>query len=642
MENYFDEYKKVIDGAIDHDTIQKCIDMIDNSVRLTAEEKEDLMLHAQSKLSDLSSKHRGKVGNFAKRHWKKLALAGMVLTTGIGGYTLGNMNSGVAMNDSNQNATVTNLDKLYAPVDESLQSFNPNVNDELVENLSEFRAENIEKGISIDEGVSLDRENLGNVDSANLVRFALVMNMNGQWDERDIAAMDGIITTVEDLDRAFLNQAHIYAEDFATITSDTTLDWENVISSNKEREPIEQRQELWLQYREAKTDAEREEAASKLNDLITKTWTTDTYTKYNAQTMYFVSLLDDEMRAMTINAAEGQQVMTDDVFRIASEGMPIDNDCEKEVKDEIEKARGQEDYSQVVSSTLRGQYRKACKYQFKKIKNYQKKIEEGTFAVPEEENETFDEIIIQINELTDKLIKKNGSKYVANPSRDEFRNSLDVSGAQIPSTVDESTQIENGYVIDKVIGGPSDTGKGSNNTTGGDVISESPITPAPGIVQNPDGSFSTDDGHDITINPGGGAYDPDIPMYYNPDEAEDNLNQGSIVDSETLQEEDQIVVDDNGNQIQEDENHTFVDGGNQVEVDSDGNAWVVEEGDALTPEEEQAIRDQIQAELDKENANAPVTTTTEAIQELEQERAALLEASQNQVTQEVTQGGMQK
>lgn len=628
MENYFDEYKKVIDGAIDHDTIQKCIDMIDNSVRLTAEEKEDLMLHAQSKLSDLSSKHRGKVGNFAKRHWKKLALAGVVLTTGIGGYTLGNMNSGVAMNDSNQNATVTNLDKLYAPVDESLQSFNPNVNDELVENLSEFRAENIEKGISIDEGVSLDRENLGNVDSANLVRFALVMNMNGQWDERDIAAMDGIITTVEDLDRAFLNQAHIYAEDFATITSDTTLDWENVISSNKEREPIEQRQELWLQYREAKTDAEREEAASKLNDLITKTWTTDTYTKYSAQTMYFVSLLDDEMRAMTINAAEGQQVMTDDVFRIASEGMPIDNDCEKEVKDEIEKARGQEDYSQVVSSTLRGQYRKAWRDQFEKIENYQEKIEEGTFAVPEEENETFDEIIIQINELTDKLIKENGYKYVANPSRDDFRNSLDVSGAQIPSNLGD-TPVENGYAIDKVIGNP--------NGGSGEVISESPITPAPGIVQNPDGSFSTDDGHDITINPGGGEYDPDIPMY-DPNEAEDNLNQDSTVEFEPLPEEDQIVVDNNGNQIQEDENHTFVDGGNQVEVDSNGNAWVVEEGDALTPEEEQAIRDQIQAELDKENANAPVTPTTEAIQDLEQEKAALLEASRNQVTQ----GGMQK
>lgn len=628
MENYFDEYKKVIDGAIDHDTIQKCIDMIDNSVRLTAEEKEDLMLHAQSKLSDLSSKHRGKVGNFAKRHWKKLALAGVVLTTGIGGYTLGNMNSGVAMNDSNQNATVTNLDKLYAPVDESLQSFNPNVNDELVENLSEFRAENIEKGISIDEGVSLDRENLGNVDSANLVRFALAMNMNGQWDERDIAAMDGIITTVEDLDRAFLNQAHIYAEDFATITSDTTLDWENVISSNKEREPIEQRQELWLQYREAKTDAEREEAASKLNDLITKTWTTDTYTKYSAQTMYFVSLLDDEMRIMTINAAEGQQVMTDDVFRIASEGMPIDNDCEKEVKDEIEKARGQEDYSQVVSSTLRGQYRKAWRDQFEKIENYQEKIEEGTFAVPEEENETFDEIIIQINELTDKLIKENGYKYVANPSRDDFRNSLDVSGAQIPSNLGD-TPVENGYAIDKVIGNP--------NGGSGEVISESPITPAPGIVQNPDGSFSTDDGHDITINPGGGEYDPDIPMY-DPNEAEDNLNQDSTVEFEPLPEEDQIVVDNNGNQIQEDENHTFVDGGNQVEVDSNGNAWVVEEGDALTPEEEQAIRDQIQAELDKENANAPVTPTTEAIQDLEQEKAALLEASRNQVTQ----GGMQK
>lgn len=628
MENYFDEYKKVIDGAIDHDTIQKCIDMIDNSVRLTAEEKEDLMLHAQSKLNDLSSKHRGKVGNFAKKHWKKLALTGLVLTTGIGGYTLGNMNSGVAMNDSNQNATVTNLDKLYAPVDESLQSFNPNVNDELVENLSEFRAENIEKGISIDEGVSLDRENLGNVDSANLVRFALVMNMNGQWDERDIAAMDGIITTVEDLDRAFLNQAHIYAEDFATITSDTTLDWENVISSNKEREPIEQRQELWLQYREAKTDAEREEAASKLNDLITKTWTTDTYTKYSAQTMYFVSLLDDEMRAMTINAAEGQQVMTDDVFRIASEGMPIDNDCEKEVKDEIEKARGQEDYSQVVSSTLRGQYRKAWRDQFEKIENYQEKIEEGTFAVPEEENETFDEIIIQINELTDKLIKENGYKYVANPSRDDFRNSLDVSGAQIPSNLGD-TPVENGYAIDKVIGNP--------NGGSGEVISESPITPAPGIVQNPDGSFSTDDGHDITINPGGGEYDPDIPMY-DPNEAEDNLNQDSTVEFEPLPEEDQIVVDNNGNQIQEDENHTFVDGGNQVEVDSNGNAWVVEEGDALTPEEEQAIRDQIQAELDKENANAPVTPTTEAIQDLEQEKAALLEASKNQVTQ----GGMQK
>ena len=628
MENYFDEYKKVIDGAIDHDTIQKCIDMIDNSVRLTAEEKEDLMLHAQSKLNDLSSKHRGKVGNFAKKHWKKLALTGLVLTTGIGGYTLGNMNSGVAMNDSNQNATVTNLDKLYAPVDESLQSFNPNVNDELVENLSEFRAENIEKGISIDEGVSLDRENLGNVDSANLVRFALVMNMNGQWDERDIAAMDGIITTVEDLDRAFLNQAHIYAEDFATITSDTTLDWENVISSNKEREPIEQRQELWLQYREAKTDAEREEAASKLNDLITKTWTTDTYTKYSAQTMYFVSLLDDEMRIMTINAAEGQQVMTDDVFRIASEGMPIDNDCEKEVKDEIEKARGQEDYSQVVSSTLRGQYRKAWRDQFEKIENYQEKIEEGTFAVPEEENETFDEIIIQINELTDKLIKENGYKYVANPSRDDFRNSLDVSGAQIPSNLGD-TPVENGYAIDKVIGNP--------NGGSGEVISESPITPAPGIVQKPDGSFSTDDGHDITINPGGGEYDPDIPMY-DPNEAEDNLNQDSTVEFEPLPEEDQIVVDNNGNQIQEDENHTFVDGGNQVEVDSNGNAWVVEEGDALTPEEEQAIRDQIQAELDKENANAPVTPTTEAIQDLEQEKDALLEASKNQVTQ----GGMQK
>ena len=64
----------------------------------------------------------------------------------------------------------------------------------------------------------------------------------------------------------------------------------------------------------------------------------------------------------------------------------------------------------------------------------------------------------------------------------------------------------------------------------------------------------------------------------------------------------------------------------------------MEEGDALTPEEDQAIRDQIQAELDKENANAPVTPTTEAIQDLEQEKAALLEASRNQVTQ----GGMQK
>lgn len=632
MENYFGEYKKVIDGAIDQDTIQTCIDMIKNSVRLTAEEKEDLMLQAQSKLSELSIKHRGKVRNFAKKNWKTLALTGLVLTTGIGGYALGKSNSGVAMNDSNQNATVTNLDKLYAPVDKSLQSFNPNVNDELVENLSEFRAENIEKGISIDEGVSLDRENLGNVDSANLVRFALAMNMNGQWDERDIAAMDGIITTVEDLDRAFLNQAHIYAEDFATITSDTTLDWENVISSNKEREPIEQRQELWLQYIEGKTDAEREEATAKLNDLITKTWTTDTYTKYSAQTMYFVSLLDDEMRAMTINAAEGQQVMTDDVFRIASEGMPIDNDCEKEVKDEIEKARGQEDYSQVVSSTLRGQYRKAWRDQFEKIENYQEKIEEGTFAVPEEENETFDEIIVQINELTDKLIKENGYKYVANPSRDDFRNSLDVSGAQIPSNLGD-TPVENGYAIDKVIGNP--------NGGSGEVISESPITLAPGIVQNPDGSFSTEDGHNITINPGGGAYDPDIPMY-DPNEAEDNLNQDPTVDFEPLPEDDQIVVDDNGNQIQEDENHTFVDGGNQVEVDSDGNAWVVEEGDALTPEEEQAIRDQIQAELDKENANAPVTPTTEAIQDLEQEKAALLEASQNQVTQEVTQGGMQK
>lgn len=632
MENYFGEYKKVIDGAIDQDTIQTCIDMIKNSVRLTAEEKEDLMLQAQSKLSELSIKHRGKVRNFAKKNWKTLALTGLVLTTGIGGYALGKSNSGVAMNDSNQNATVTNLDKLYAPVDKSLQSFNPNVNDELVENLSEFRAENIEKGISIDEGVSLDRENLGNVDSANLVRFALAMNMNGQWDERDIAAMDGIITTVEDLDRAFLNQAHIYAEDFATITSDTTLDWENVISSNKEREPIEQRQELWLQYIEGKTDAEREEATAKLNDLITKTWTIDTYTKYSAQTMYFVSLLDDEMRAMTINAAEGQQVMTDDVFRIASEGMPIDNDCEKEVKDEIEKARGQEDYSQVVSSTLRGQYRKAWRDQFEKIENYQEKIEEGTFAVPEEENETFDEIIVQINELTDKLIKENGYKYVANPSRDDFRNSLDVSGAQIPSNLGD-TPVENGYAIDKVIGNP--------NGGSGEVISESPITLAPGIVQNPDGSFSTEDGHNITINPGGGAYDPDIPIY-DPNEAEDNLNQDPTVDFEPLPEDDQIVVDDNGNQIQEDENHTFVDGGNQVEVDSDGNAWVVEEGDALTPEEEQAIRDQIQAELDKENANAPVTPTTEAIQDLEQEKAALLEASQNQVTQEVTQGGMQK
>lgn len=635
MGNYFDEYKKVIDGAIDQDTIKTCIDMIKNSVRLTDEEKEDLKLQAQLKLSNLSSKHRGKVSNLAKNHLGKLALAGLVLTTGIGGYaigTIGKSNSGVAMNGSNQKAAETNLDKLYGDVDESRQSFNPNVNDELVKNLSEFRAENTEKGISIDEGVSLDRENLGNVDSANLVRFALAMNMNGQWDERDIAAMDGIITTVEDLDRAFLNQAHIYAEDFATITRDTTLDWENVISSNQEREPIEQRQELWLQYREAKTDAEREEAASKLNDLITKTWTTDAYTKYSAQTMYFVSLLDDEMRIMTINAAEGQQVMTDDVFRIASEGMPIDNDCDKEVKDEIEEAREQENYSKVVSSTLRGQYRKAWRDQFEKIEKYLEKIEEGTFTVPEEENETFDEIVVQIDARTLELIKENGYQYKANPSRDDFRNSLDVSGAQIPSNLGD-TPVENGYAIDKVIG--------NSNGGSGEVISETPITPAPGIVQNPDGSFSTDDGHDITINPGGGAYDPDIPMY-DPNEAEDNLNQGSIVDSETLPEDEQVVVDNNGNQIQEDENHTFVDGGNQVEVDSDGNAWVVEEGDELTPEEEQAIRDQIQAELDKENANSLVTPTTEAIQNLEQEKTALLEASQNQITSEATQGSMQK
>ncbi len=636
MINYVEEYKKRISEAIDQGILESYIDMVNNSVRLSDEEKEDLKLLAQSKLSDLSTKHKGKVRNLAARHWKKLATAGIVIAAGgLGvktGYDLATPNAGVVMNDSNQNVTVTNLDKLYAPVDESLQSFNPNVNDELVENLSEFRAENIEKGISIDEGVSLDRENLGNVDSENLVRFALAMNMNGQWDERDIAAMDGIITTVEDLDRAFLNQAHIYAEDFATITSDTTLDWENVISSNKEREPIEQRQELWLQYREAKTDAEREEAASKLNDLITKTWTTDTYTKYNAQTMYFVSLLDDEMRIMTINAAEGQQVMTDDVFRIVSEGMPIDNDCEKEIKDEIEKARGQEDYSQVVSSTLRGQYRKAWRDQFEKIENYQEKIEEGTIAIPEEENETFEEIVVQINELTNKLIKENGYKYVANPSRDEFRNSLDVSGAQIPSNLGD-TPVENGYAIDKVIGNP--------NGGSGEVISESPITPAPGIVQKPDGSFSTDDGHDITINQGGGKYDPDIPMY-DPNEAEDNLNQDSTVEFEPLPEEDQIVVDNNGNQIQEDGTHTFIDGDNQVVVDSEGNQWVIEEGDALTPEEEQAIRDQIQAELDKANENAVVTPTTEAIQDLEQEKAALLEASRQQVTQEITQGGMQK
>ena len=116
----------------------------------------------------------------------------------------------------------------------------------------------------------------------------------------------------------------------------------------------------------------------------------------------------------------------------------------------------------------------------------------------------------------------------------------------------------------------------------------------------------------------------------------------STIEFEPLPEEDQIVVDNNGNQIQEDENHTFVDGGNKVEIDSDGNAWVIDEGKELTPEEEQAIRDQIQADLDRENANSLVTPTTEAIQDLEQEKAALLEASQNQVTQEVTQGGMQK
>lgn len=55
LKQYFDKYKEVIDGAVDQDIIQSCTEMIHKSTRLTAEEKEKLLLQAQLKSNEFSN-----------------------------------------------------------------------------------------------------------------------------------------------------------------------------------------------------------------------------------------------------------------------------------------------------------------------------------------------------------------------------------------------------------------------------------------------------------------------------------------------------------------------------------------------------------------------------------------------------------
>ena len=70
MKQYFDEYKKVIDEAVDQDVIRSCTEMIHKSTRLTAEEKEKLLLQAQLKSNEFSNS--GKTFGKPKKLLKQL------------------------------------------------------------------------------------------------------------------------------------------------------------------------------------------------------------------------------------------------------------------------------------------------------------------------------------------------------------------------------------------------------------------------------------------------------------------------------------------------------------------------------------------------------------------------------------------
>ena len=76
LKQYFDKYKEVIDGAVDQDIIQSCTEMIHKSTRLTAEEKEKLLLQAQLKSNEFSNsgKTLGKPKKFLKQLLKYLSI----------------------------------------------------------------------------------------------------------------------------------------------------------------------------------------------------------------------------------------------------------------------------------------------------------------------------------------------------------------------------------------------------------------------------------------------------------------------------------------------------------------------------------------------------------------------------------------
>lgn len=84
MKQYFDEYKKVIDGAIDQDVIRSCMEMIHKSTRLTAEEKEKLLLQAQLKSNEFSSSDKtfGKPKKFLKQLLKYAIAINVVTASG--------------------------------------------------------------------------------------------------------------------------------------------------------------------------------------------------------------------------------------------------------------------------------------------------------------------------------------------------------------------------------------------------------------------------------------------------------------------------------------------------------------------------------------------------------------------------------
>lgn len=609
---YYNTISGAISAAKSQEDIDKLRDLLDQySNMLNEEEQAEIEEAISQKESQLQTHvtYNG-VRGFYERNKKKALKCGLVLLVGGGAwYGLNSLNIGhQSENGSNE-------------VNPNLVSYDINSNEELENHLAEFRANGLKLGMSKED-----------LDSENLVGFAYAMNMD-LWSSEDIALIDGFNTNKQNIYESFEYTAGILSEDFGSVTKDTRPDLTDIIVSVTERKPVEKRYELMANFNDAMNRKDFESAkkiAADYNKEIENFWATNAHTKVSAQTAAFIARLDKEAKMVTRNLEDGLRIFRDDVFEFAAKGQPLtscSNVCQIEVNQAEKNGADQTDVNMIIvaheklSIALSEMDRKDSEIDAIRLQN-----RTDDSLKDEDEEITFIQLLSNIETKTDTLIAQNNIQFVANPDRFKFDKLYDATEASKPSYTGPIETAPDGttHAI-KGDNAPTPAAKEEVKKDTEEKLEEenknAPITPAPGINIDGNGNITTDDGHNVEINPDDGKYDPNIPMWdgteAKPNDKLEDLGFTPVSDETEKTDASNMVTNDNGDN------------------------FYVPNQNPLTPEEEEAIRNQIESEINDWNAQQEVTPISQSINDLEAMKQDLLK-SVDQPVAEMSQGGMSK